>query len=60
MTATNVVAAAAAESGETGRAGGRLRQAFRSRRLVAGTCIVGFFVLVAIFGAVLRHEPRTS
>jgi len=54
MTATNLAtatadAAAAPELGGQ-RPGGRLREAFRSRRLVAGTAIVGFFVLLAIAG----------
>ncbi len=60
MTATNVVAAVAAEGGETGRAGGRLRQAFRSRRLVAGSCIVGGLRASRDLRAVLRHEPRPA
>jgi peptide/nickel transport system permease protein len=37
---------------------GRLREAFRSGRLVAGTSIVGFFVLVAIFGPLFASNPN--
>jgi peptide/nickel transport system permease protein len=58
VTATNVVAAVAAESGETGRGGGRLRQAFRSRRLVAGSCIVAVFGLVAILAPFFVTNPN--
>jgi peptide/nickel transport system permease protein len=59
VSATNVVAAAAAEApGQgTGRAGGRLRAAFRSPRLVAGTCIVGFFVLLGAAGPFFVADP---
>jgi peptide/nickel transport system permease protein len=38
--------------------GGRLREAFRSRRLIAGTGIVGFFVLVAIIGPFFTSNPN--
>lgn len=60
MTASNVVAAVAAETGEvgSGRLGGRLRAAFRSPRLVVGTCIVGFFILVGIFGPFIAPDPN--
>ena len=37
-----------------------LREAFRSPRLVAGTSIVGFFVLLGDHRAVLRPATRTS
>ena len=59
MTATNVVAAAAAQTGGsgTGRLTG-LRAAFRSPRLVVGTSIVGFFVLLAIFGPFFFSNPN--
>ncbi|MDX6389580.1 MAG: peptide/nickel transport system permease protein [Streptosporangiaceae bacterium] len=59
MTATNVVAAVVAETGgeDPGRLTGRLRAAFRSPRLVAGTGIVGFFVLLAIFGPLFLTNP---
>jgi peptide/nickel transport system permease protein len=59
VTATNVVAAVAAEAGsDTGGAGGRLRQAFRSRRLVVGTAVVGLFVLVGIAGPFFITSPN--
>ena len=58
MTATNVVAAAVAQTGSgTGRLTG-LRAAFRSPRLVVGTSIVGFFVLLAIFGPFFFSNPN--
>jgi peptide/nickel transport system permease protein len=59
VTATNVVAAAVAQTGAgTGRLTG-LRAAFRSPRLVVGTSIVGFFVLLAIFGPFFFSNPNT-
>jgi peptide/nickel transport system permease protein len=59
VSATNVVAAVAAEAGsDTSGAGGRLRQAFRSRRLVVGTAIVGLFVLVGITGPFFITSPN--
>lgn len=59
MTATNVVATAAAETGApgAGRLSG-LRAAFRSPRLVAGTTIAGFFVLLGIIGPFLAGHPN--
>jgi peptide/nickel transport system permease protein len=59
VTATNVVAATVAEAGDsgTGRLTG-LRAAFRSPRLVVGTCIVGFFVLVGIIGPFFVGNPN--
>jgi peptide/nickel transport system permease protein len=58
VTATNVVAAAVAQTGSgTGRLTG-LRAAFRSPRLVVGTSIVGFFVLLAIFGPFFFSNPN--
>ncbi|HEX9542292.1 MAG TPA: hypothetical protein VGA04_29545 [Streptosporangiaceae bacterium] len=59
MTATNVVAAVAAEAGDSGA--GRLtelRAAFRSPRLVAGACIVGFFLLLGILGPFFVADPN--
>jgi peptide/nickel transport system permease protein len=60
VSATNVVAAVVAETGgeDPGRLTGRLRAAFRSPRLVAGTGIVGFFVLLAIFGPFFLTNPN--
>jgi peptide/nickel transport system permease protein len=40
------------------RRGGQLREAFRSRRLIAGTCIVGFFVLAGIIGPFFTSNPN--
>jgi peptide/nickel transport system permease protein len=57
VTATNVVAAAVAQTPGTGRLTG-LRAAFRSPRLVVGTSIVGFFVLLAIFGPLFFSNPN--
>jgi peptide/nickel transport system permease protein len=59
VTATNVVATVAAETGApgAGRLAG-LRAAFRSPRLLAGTSIVGFFVLLGIVGPVLAGNPN--
>lgn len=60
MTATNVVATVAAETGggaDAGRLSG-LRAAFRSPRLVVGTSIVGFFVLVGIIGPFFFSNPN--
>ena len=57
MTATNVVAAAVAQTPGTGRLTG-LRAAFRSPRLIVGTSIVGFFVLLAIFGPLFFSNPN--
>lgn len=59
MTATNVVATVAAESGTPAatRLSG-LRAAFRSPRLVTGTCIVGFFVLLGIIGPFFTVSPN--
>jgi peptide/nickel transport system permease protein len=60
VSATNVVAAVVAETGgeDPGRLTGRLRAAFRSPRLVVGTSIVGFFVLLAIFGPFFFSNPN--
>jgi peptide/nickel transport system permease protein len=61
VTATNVVAAVAAETGAQERAGTRLRAAFRSRRLLAGAGIVGVFVLAGIIGPfVFRHPDKLN
>jgi peptide/nickel transport system permease protein len=59
VSATNVVAAVAAEASDTG--GGRLtglRAAFRSPRLVVGTCIVGIFLLLGIIGPFFYPSPN--
>jgi peptide/nickel transport system permease protein len=57
VTATNVVAATVAQTPGTGRLTG-LRAAFRSPRLIVGTSIVGFFVLLAIFGPLFFSNPN--
>lgn len=59
MTATNVVATVAAETGApgAGRLSG-LRAAFRSPRLLAGTAIVGFFALLGIVGPLFTGDPN--
>ena len=57
MTATNVVAATVAQTPGPGRLTG-LRAAFRSPRLIVGTSIVGFFVLLAIFGPLFFSNPN--
>jgi peptide/nickel transport system permease protein len=59
VTATNVIATVAAESGTPAatRLSG-LRAAFRSPRLVTGTCIVGFFVLLGIIGPFFTVSPN--
>jgi peptide/nickel transport system permease protein len=65
MTAQNITAAIAdtasglpAPDTDARRLAGRVREAFRSGRLVAGTSIVGFFVLVAIFGPFFAPNPN--
>ena len=68
MTATNITSAgpdAAPGAGGPDGAGlggsgrlGRLREAFRSRRLVAGTSIVGFFVLLGLIGPFFIGNPN--
>jgi peptide/nickel transport system permease protein len=60
VSATNVVAAVAAETDgqDTGRLAGRLRSAFRSPRLIAGVGIVGFFLLLGIFGPLFLSSPN--
>jgi peptide/nickel transport system permease protein len=40
------------------RRAGRLREAFRSRRLLVGVCIVGFFVLAGIIGPFFIGNPN--
>jgi peptide/nickel transport system permease protein len=59
VSVTNVVAAAAAEASDSGtsRLTG-LRAAFRSPRLIVGTCIVGIFVLVGIVGPFFVQNPN--
>jgi peptide/nickel transport system permease protein len=57
VTAASVIAATG--PGLDGRrAAGRLREAFRSPRLVTGTCIVGFFVLLGIIGPFFVADPN--
>ncbi|MGA2825537.1 MAG: ABC transporter permease [Streptosporangiaceae bacterium] len=68
MTAANITSAgpdAAPGAGGPDGAGlggsgrlGRLREAFRSRRLVAGTSIVGFFVLLGLIGPFFFSSPN--
>jgi peptide/nickel transport system permease protein len=59
VTATNVVAATAAEPGiDAQRLRGRVREAFRSPRLIAGTAIVGFFLLLGIIGPFFATNPN--
>ncbi len=41
------------------RLGGRLREIFRSRRLLAGVCIVGVFAGVGIVGPFLVQNANT-
>jgi peptide/nickel transport system permease protein len=58
VTAANVVATVAAESGTpavTRLAG--LRAAFRSPRLVTGTCIVAFFALLGVIAPFFTSNP---
>jgi peptide/nickel transport system permease protein len=43
---------------ETQGARAALRGALRSRRLLIGLCVVGFFVLLAIFGPLLTSDPN--
>jgi peptide/nickel transport system permease protein len=64
MTAQNIAASIAdtasglpAPDTDARRLAGRLREAFRSGRLVAGVSIVGFFVLLAIFGPFFIANP---
>jgi peptide/nickel transport system permease protein len=64
MTGQNLAAAIADTAGglpapDVGgrRLAGRLRQAFRSGWLVAGTSVVGFFVLLAIIGPFFAPSP---
>jgi len=58
MTASSIaVAEPGARLPGEGR-GGRLRAAFRSRRLIVGTAIVGFFVLVAVIGPFFISNPN--
>jgi peptide/nickel transport system permease protein len=65
MTAQNIAASIAGTAGglpapgtDARRLAGRLREAFRSGRLVAGVSIVGFFVLLAIFGPFFTPNPN--
>jgi peptide/nickel transport system permease protein len=59
VTAVTTAAAAPQTGGQApGRPGGRLREALRSRRLVAGLCIVGFFVLLGVIGPFFAQNPE--
>jgi peptide/nickel transport system permease protein len=62
VTAQNITAATAggplAPDMDPRRFAGRLREAFRSGRLVAGVGIVGFFVLLAIIGPFFAPNPE--
>jgi peptide/nickel transport system permease protein len=58
MTASSIAVAEPGTRLEGEGRGGRLREAFRSRRLIAGTGIVGFFVLVAIIGPFFTTNPN--
>jgi peptide/nickel transport system permease protein len=59
ITATDPGAVPGPELATAGRRrAGRLREAFRSRRLVAGTSIVGFFVLLGIIGPFFISNPN--
>jgi peptide/nickel transport system permease protein len=59
VTAVTTAAAAPQAGGQApGRPGGRLREALRSRRLVAGLCIVGFFVLLGVIGPFFAQNPE--
>ena len=58
MTASSIAVAEPGARLEGQRGNGRLRVAFRSRRLVAGTGIVGFFVLAGIIGPFFTSNPN--
>ena len=58
MTASSIAVAEPGTRLEGEGRSGRLREAFRSRRLIAGTAIVGFFVLVAIIGPFFTSNPN--
>ena len=58
MTANITAATADAPAVDPRRSAGRLREAFRSGRLLAGTGLVGFFVLVAIIGPFFAPNPN--
>jgi peptide/nickel transport system permease protein len=58
VTASSIAVAEPGTSLEGEGRGGRLREAFRSRRLIVGTGIVGFFVLVAIIGPFFASNPN--
>jgi peptide/nickel transport system permease protein len=55
---TTVVTPPEAAAEGAGRLAGKLRGIFRSRRLVVGLCIVGFFVLVAVIGPFIYSNPN--
>jgi peptide/nickel transport system permease protein len=57
--ATTALAEPGSVPGQGGqRRAGRLREAFRSRRVRVGTCIVGFFVLAGIIGPFFIGNPN--
>jgi len=58
MTASSIAVAEPGARLEGPRRGARLREAFRSRRLIAGTCIVGFFVLAGLIGPFFTGNPN--
>jgi peptide/nickel transport system permease protein len=58
MTASSIAVAEPGTRLEGERRGGRLREAFRSRRLIVGTGIVGFFVLAGIIGPFFTSNPN--
>ena len=58
MTASSIAVAEPGTRLEGDGRGGRLREAFRSRRLIVGTGIVGFFVLAGIIGPFFTSNPN--
>lgn len=58
MSATVTTQLAEAPAETPGRGAGLLRTALRSRRLVTGLCIVGFFVLLGILGPLFLGNPN--
>lgn len=58
MAATVTTQLVEAPSEAAARGSGMLRTALRSRRLVAGLCIVGFFILLGVFGPLFFGNPN--
>ncbi len=58
MSATVTTQLVEAPSETVARGSGMLRTALRSRRLIVGLCIVGFFVLLGIVGPFLVGNPN--